>query len=253
MRLTPHALLVAFLLLAASPAAWPLAMFSIEHEGVDYDVVRLDKGEEQRLGLYWKRADGTPYATIHALREDLGKAGKTLLFATNGGIYSKSFTPLGLYIENGRRYYRLNRSEGGGNFFLRPNGVFYITAGGAAVVDTRDYAPKRKVLHAIQSGPLLVRNGRLHPRFFESSSSLYVRNGVGVDREGRVVFAISDMPVNFHDFATLFRDRLDAPNALYLDGSISAMYAPGVNRYGGWGIHNYTSIIGLTAEEPAQQ
>ena len=76
---------------------------------------------------------------------------------------------------------------------------------------------------------------------------------VGIDREGRVVFAISDMPINFHDFATLFRDRLDAPNALYLDGSISAMYAPGLNRYGGWGFHSYTSIIALIAdEEPLQ-
>ena len=252
-RLTPRSLLVAILLLAAAPAAWPLAMFSIEHKGVEYDIVRLDRGEEQRLGLYWKRADGTPYTTIHALREALEKEGKRLLFATNGGIYSKSFTPLGLYIENGKRHYRLNRGEGGGNFFLLPNGVFYITPGGAAVVDTRDYAPEREVLQAIQSGPLLVKNGKLHPRFFESSGSLYVRNGVGVDREGRVVFAISDMPVNFHDFATLFRDRLDAPDALYLDGSISAMYAPGVNRHGGWGIHDYTSILGLTAEEPAQE
>lgn len=238
-------ILLLFLLLAGSSTAFALSMFSIEHKDASYDVVLLEKGEEQQLGLYWKRPDGTAYGTIQALRDDLEKAGKKLLFATNGGIYSKSFTPLGLYIENGKRYYRLNRGDGGGNFFLLPNGVFFITEKGAAVVDTRDYNPKQKVLHAIQSGPLLVRNGHLHPRFIESSASLYVRNGVGVDREGRVVFAISDMPVNFHDFATLFRDRLDAPNALYLDGSISAMYAPELNRYGGWGIHTYTSIIGL--------
>jgi uncharacterized protein YigE (DUF2233 family) len=95
---------------------------------------------------------------------------------------------------------------------------------------------------------MLVSNGKLHPRFIKSSASLYVRNGVGVDREGRVLFAISDLPVNFYDFATLFRDRLDAPNALYLDGSISAMYAPELKRFGGWGIHSYTSIIGLVSE-----
>jgi len=225
-----------------------VSMFSVQHEGGTFDVVRLERGEEQRLGLYWKSPDGTAYGTIQALREALAKEGKELKFATNGGIYSKSYTPLGLYIENGKRYYKLNRGEGGGNFFLLPNGVFYITDQGAAVVETRDYNPKQKVRHAVQSGPMLVRNGRLHPRFIASSASLYVRNGVGVDREGRVVFAISDMPVNFHDFATLFRDRLDAPNALYLDGSISAMYAPELNRYAGWGIHSYTSIIGLVGE-----
>lgn len=236
------------LLIATSCPAWAASMFSIEHAGSTYDVVRLERGEEQRLGLYWKRPDGTAYSTIQALREALGKEGKELLFATNGGIYSKSHTPLGLYIENGRRHYRLNRGEGGGNFFLLPNGVFYITGEGASVVETRDYNPGQKVRHAVQSGPMLVSNGRLHPRFIESSSSLYVRNGVGVDREGRVVFAISDLPVNFHDFATLFRDRLDTPNALYLDGSISAMYAPELNRYGGWGIQPFASIIALTAE-----
>jgi len=241
-------LLLFFLLLATSSTASALSMFSVDHGGVSYDVVRLEPGEEQQLGLYWKRSDGTAYGTIQALREALVKEGKELLFATNGGIYSRSFTPLGLYIENGKRYYQLNRGKGGGNFFLLPNGVFYITGEGAAVVETRDYNPKRKVRYAIQSGPMLVSNGQLHPRFIESSASLYVRNGVGVDREGRVVFAISDMPVNFYDFATLFRDRLDAPNALYLDGSISAMYAPELNRYGGWGIHSYTSIIGLVGE-----
>lgn len=234
-------------------SSWAASMFSIEHKGASYDVALLEKGEEQKLGLYWKRPDGTAYGTIQALREAVVKEGKELLFATNGGIYSRSFTPLGLYIENGKRYYKLNRGDGGGNFFLLPNGVFYITEEGAAVVDTRDYNPKQKVRHAIQSGPLLVNNGELHPRFIKSSASLYVRNGVGVDREGRVVFAISDLPVNFHDFATLFRDKLDAPNALYLDGSISAMYAPELSRYGGWGIHTYTSIIALTADgEPAR-
>ncbi len=223
-------------------------MFSVEHKDVTYDVVRLEQGEEQQLGFYWKRPDGNAYGSIQALREALMKEGKELRFATNGGIYSKSYTPLGLYIENGKRYYKLNRGKGGGNFFLLPNGVFYITDRGAMVVETRDYHPKQKVRHAVQSGPMLVSNGRLHPRFIASSASHYVRNGVGVDREGRVVFAISNMPVNFHDFATLFRDRLDTPNALYLDGSISAMYAPDLNRYGGWGIHTYTSIIGLVAE-----
>lgn len=239
-------LILAIPVLVFSQLIWAASAFTLEHEGVKYDIYRLDKGEEQQLSMFWKRTDGTPYATIQGLRQELESKGKKLLFATNGGIYSKSYTPLGLYIENGKRYYKLNKGKGGGNFFLRPNGVFYITKKGATVVDTRNYKPKGKVLHAVQSGPLLVKRGKLHPRFLKTSNSLYVRNGVGVDRMGRVVFAISNLPVNFHDFATLFRDKLDAPDALYLDGSISAMYAPELKRYGGWGWQTYTSIIGLT-------
>ncbi|HEY0145480.1 MAG TPA: phosphodiester glycosidase family protein, partial [Methylovirgula sp.] len=55
-------------------------------------------------------------------------------------------------------------------------------------------------------------------------------NGVGVHDGHIVVFAISDDPVTFYQFATLFRDRLNCPNALFLDGSVSSLYAPAVGR-----------------------
>ena len=47
-----------------------------------------------------------------------------------------------------------------------------------------------------------------------------LRNGV------IAAFAISDEPVTFYAFARLFRDGLNCPNALYLDGSISGMLCP---------------------------
>lgn len=219
--------------------------FALAHAGNSFDVVRLDPGEEQRLRFYWKQADGTPYASIHGVREALASRGKDLAFAINGGIFSEQLTPLGLYIEGGRRHYQLNRGRGGGNFFLEPNGVFYVTAQGAAVTATEDYRPRDPVVNAVQSGPMLVIGGRLHPRFIEGSPSRFVRAGVGVDRERRTLFAISNAPVNFHDFGTLFKDALDCPNALYLDGSIAAMYAPALNRLGGWPWQRLTTIIGL--------
>ena len=240
----PQALLLAVLCSLMGPALAANAL-SLEHKGVTFDIYRLEKGEEQDLRFFWKNADGTPYSSIYRLRRSLSARGERLAFAVNGGIYSADFTPLGLYIEDGKRYYRLTTVDGGGNFFLKPNGVFYITPEGASIVDTEDYEPRHKVLNAIQSGPLLVKNGELHPRFIPDYHSKYVRNGVGVDREGRVVFAISDAPVNFHDFGTLFRDALDCVNALYLDGNISEMYAPELNRNGGWPWRRFTTIIGL--------
>jgi len=44
------------------------------------------------------------------------------------------------------------------------------------------------------------------------------------------VLAISDAPVNFHRFARLFRDDLGTPNALYIDGKVSRLYAPDLDR-----------------------
>jgi uncharacterized protein YigE (DUF2233 family) len=64
------------------------------------------------------------------------------------------------------------------------------------------------------------------------SDSTYIRNGVGVSADGsRAVFAISNEAVNFHAFARLFRDDLGLPNALYFDGNISRLYAPGLDRH----------------------
>lgn len=223
------------------------------NQGIDFDVYRLDKGEEQRLRFFWKREDGTAYGSIHKLRELLEAQGEDLVFAVNGGIYSAQFTPLGLYIEDGKRYYQLTEGDGGGNFFLRPNGVFYVTAAGARVVRTEDYRPESEVRNAVQSGPMLVIGGKLHPRFIPGYHSKHIRNGVGVDREGRVVFAISNQPVNFHEFGTLFRDKLDCPNALYLDGNISEMYAPELHRYGGWPWRQFTSMIGITRDLSANE
>jgi uncharacterized protein YigE (DUF2233 family) len=220
--------------------------FTVEHQGTDFDIYRLDRGEEQQLRFYWKRPDGSPYGAISALRQELASQGEKLTFAVNGGIYSRELEPLGLYVEDGERLAALSRGSGGGNFFLKPNGVFYITDEGARVVETAAYQPDGRVRYAVQSGPMLVIDGELHPRFIPGYHSRYVRNGVGVDRAGRVVFGISDAPVNFHDFGTLFRDRLDCPNAVYLDGKISQMYLPDLGRYALWSWKPFVSIIALT-------
>ena len=78
---------------------------------------------------------------------------------------------------------------------------------------------------------MLVIGGALHPRFLPDSTSRYIRNGVGTSLDGtRVVFAISRNTVTFHEFARLFRDELNLPNALYFDGNISRLYAPQIGR-----------------------
>ena len=228
------------------------AAFTVGHRGQTFDVYRLASGEEQRLRFFWKRDDGTPYGSIAALETALAERGEQLVFALNGGIYSKAFEPLGLYIEGGRTYHELNTKDGGGNFFLKPNGVFYVTPAGAAVVTTEAYAPQRQVSNAVQSGPMLVSRGRLHPRFIPGYHSKHVRNGVGVDPQGRVVFAISNNPVNFHDFGTLFRDRLQCPNALYLDGKIAALYAPVLKRFATWSWRPFVTMMGMTVPLPPE-
>src|SRR5215475_2245466 len=188
--------------------------------GVAYQTAEIDlRGAD--LKLYWKKADGTLYSTLPAVQSALGA---TFLFATNAGIYSTDFKPLGLEIERGKTLVPLNRSHAStGNFYMQPNGVFFITAKGAQVMETGEYAATRPaaVLEASQSGPLLLRKGVINSKFARDSNSVKIRSGVGVNSAGRVVFALSEDRVDFYDFAVFFRDQLLCQDALYLDGTIS--------------------------------
>ncbi len=187
------------------------------------------------IRLFLQDRDGQTWGSFTRLAKALEKSGEVLTFAMNAGMYHKDYSPAGLYIENGDRKQKVNVRRGPGNFHLLPNGVFYVSNRGAGVLDTKSFLRFRgKVIHATQSGPMLVINGRLHPKFRANSESLKIRNGVGSCAGGRIRFAISNEPVTFHAFASLFRDALKCDNALFLDGSVSSLYAPSIKRSDGW-------------------
>jgi uncharacterized protein YigE (DUF2233 family) len=54
---------------------------------------------------------------------------------------------------------------------------------------------------------------------------LYIRNGVGILPDNKVVFAMSKNEITFYDFAKYFQS-LGCKNALYFDGIVSRMYLP---------------------------
>jgi uncharacterized protein YigE (DUF2233 family) len=206
---------------------------SMEYERNAYTICEVDL-RNHTVRLYWKKSDGTPYAYLSALPRALeGEAGR-LLFATNAGMFDPALKPVGLYVEQGQELVHVSTRSGYGNFHMKPNGVFYISGDRAVVAETRAFLKQRPQADlATQSGPMLVINGRLHPRFDRNSASLKARNGVGVRADGKVIFAISQGGVSFDGFAPLFRDGLNCPNALFLDGgSASSLYAPSLNRHG---------------------
>jgi uncharacterized protein YigE (DUF2233 family) len=199
-----------------------------------YTVCTFDVSRE-KVALYNLGDDGQPYRYFTALEEALKAHGQTLEFAMNAGMYDQNQRPIGLYVENGKTLKKLNRRNGGGNFHLKPNGVFYVAGGKAGVVDTETFAKRGiKVDYASQSGPMLVVNGQIHPKFSASGTSLKRRNGVGIVGESTLVFAISENPVNFYDFAAFFRDAIGAKNALFLDGSVSSLYSAELSRNDGF-------------------
>jgi prepilin-type processing-associated H-X9-DG protein len=199
-----------------------------------YTACRFEPGE---VTIEVRNLDknGEPFQYLSTLANDVAANGKTLRFAMNAGMYDDNQRPIGLYVENGRQVKKLNRRNGAGNFHLKPNGVFYVKDGKVAVLESDAYAKSGlKPDFASQSGPMLVINGKIHPKFSPTGTSRKLRNGVGVDDTGAVTFVISESTVTFWEFATLFKDDLGARNALFFDGSVSSLYAPEINRNDGF-------------------
>ncbi len=202
----------------------------LNHAGQPYTVCTFDPRTEY-IETFNLDATGAPLNTFSALQEELATEGKTLTFAMNAGMFGTDYKPIGLYIENGKQARKLNRRGGYGNFHLKPNGVFYVDRAKAGVVDSDTYAKLGlKPQHASQSGPMLVINGKIHPKFSTTGISAKIRNGVGVQDDGKVVFALAEVPVNFHAFASLFKDALGCRNALFLDGTISGLFSTDLGR-----------------------
>jgi len=163
----------------------------------------------------------------------------------NGGMYLKDGTPQGLFIKDKKVIAPIDTVQKAyGNFYLQPNGVFYLQGQKAKVLTSSAYLSEQaQPDFATQSGPMLVINNQLHPVFVEGSKNLHIRNGVGINSDGKICFAISNNKVNLFDFAMLFKEKLHCPDALYLDGFVSKAYIPDLDRkeLGG----NFGVIIGL--------
>ncbi|SUZ30435.1 hypothetical protein ROE7235_00157 [Roseibaca ekhonensis] len=200
-----------------------------------FTICEAQAGDDLRLFL--RGDDGQTYGSFTAVDDALSEKDKTLSFAMNGGMYHPDRAPVGLYIEGGDEQARLILSDGPGNFGLLPNGVFCIENTRLTIIESRAFAVAQPACrHATQSGPMLVIDGAYHPRFLEGSDSRLIRNGVGVSADGqRAVFVISDSAVNLWEFARFFRDGLGLPQALYIDGRVSRLYAPELGR-SDWGL-----------------
>ena len=203
--------------------------------------------KKQPFQLYWKNDQGKPFRSIASLKEWLGRNKKRLVFAMNAGMYKPDGSPQGLFIENGIVRTPIDTSSGSGNFYLKPNGIFYTTKDGTPrICKTPAFVNNGTVRYATQSGPLLVIDDQIHPAFNKTSVNLNVRNGVGILPGNKILFAMSKKEINFYEFAGYFKNK-GCRWALYLDGLVSRTYLPekGWTQMDG----NFGVIIGVVVDE----
>src|ERR1043166_3572109 len=194
-----------------------------------FTTVRVDLRTE-RLEIFLRDEQGKPFNRFDRIAASLAGRNLQLRFAMNAGMYQTDFSPLGLLVQDGKEISPLNVRNGTGNFYMKPNGVFFVSASGPRIVATREYTGlAQDVRLATQSGPLLVRNGVINAAFDPASTSRFVRNGVGISHDA-VFFVISEEPVTFYELAIYFRDELKCPDALYLDGAVSSLYSVELHR-----------------------
>lgn len=122
------------LLTLAAPllAGTPVSEERVEHAGSTYHIYRT---RPDHVRLVWKDRTGTPYRTFGKVIGSHGK--RAPLFIMNAGIFEPGGIPTGLHIEDGKTLHPLNLRNAPGNFFLKPNGVFWIDTTATASAWTR--------------------------------------------------------------------------------------------------------------------
>lgn len=173
---------------------------------------------------------GATYRSLKAMSED--RQATNVAFAMSGGMFNEDGSPLGYFVERSARLEEVNTGNGSGDFYSKPNGIFYGTGDEWQVRATPDFLEnvRRRPGFGTQSGPMLVIDGALHPDILPDGPERVIRNGVGIDREGRAHFVISNAPLSFGRLARYFRDELQVRNALYLDGEHAGLWDPASGR-----------------------
>jgi uncharacterized protein YigE (DUF2233 family) len=181
--------------------------------------------------------------TIKMVWDELNLKKGNPVFVMNAGMFKEDYSAQGLLVENGKLISNIDKDtskEKTGNFYMYPNGIFYIDAQeGFHIKTTKDFLiennsvdktytlKNKKLLFATQSGPMMVVKNKIHHAFNPNSKNVNIRNGVGVRNKGSksdVFFVISEDQVTFFEFASFFKDILHCQNALYLDGFVSRSY-----------------------------
>lgn len=185
------------------------------------------KGQQNHFIHYRTLIDGNEALALATHYSELEyEHGGPLLFATNAGMFHEDGSTVGLYIQNRKEIYPINTEDGNGNFFLKPNGVFWFGDGVAGVESTKSYIDnERNPIFATQSGPILLVDGLINSAFSKNSKNKNIRSGVcAIDNE--VLFILSTEDVSFYDLAKEFQEE-GCSNALYLDGYLSDFWLEG--------------------------
>lgn len=162
---------------------------------------------------------------------------KNTIFAMNGEMYMEgSYAPVGLYIENRKVIHKaVVVNNPNVNFGINPQAVFFIDTENRAGLVRVQSRNEKKYKYAVEIAPMLLEDGKVNPALSRFNGKCKYRNGVGITKEGQVVFILASTRTTFSDFATLFQEN-GCVAAAFIDGGISQCWRPGKENYGQFGV-----------------
>lgn len=193
---------------AGKPAVWTQIATGLEIRDLE---VPSGVGEPIKVVALRTSPRHIHVALGQTLTAQLWREHEKSLAAVNGGFFDTNGHSLGLRVSNGRALGRLRTSDWG---------VFFITNGHAYIQHTREFAQQHKsmrhIRHAVQCGPRLVVDGK--PTKVKEQWAR--RIGIGIQRDGSVIVALSSSAMSLQDWANLWArsSGLNCRDALNLDG-----------------------------------
>jgi hypothetical protein len=134
--------------------------------------------------------------------------------AINASYFAEDLTPIGLLITDGARRRPFHHSD-------RDWGLFLVRRGAPALAACT-YAVPDAVTQAVQCYPRLVVGGATPDMTRYTQRPPARRAAVGLDAQGRLVFAATAGRLSLDQWAACLRTALACPDALNLDGGPSA-------------------------------
>lgn len=198
----------------------------ITYKGNTYIVCTVDPSKHT-VDLFSSTNGGINFRAVVG---DEAHQDKKFVFMMNGGKTDKDFKPMGLVIAEGKIQNKINLGPKGDAAFspFPPSGVFYIDNNKKPhiVESTAFNGNPKNVLIATQSGPLLVVDGKSSEKLVASEAQA-ILNAVSIQKNNKLLFAISKEPVSYAVFAEFLVEKTNSHHALLLDEKVSQWYAPG--------------------------
>lgn len=185
--------------------------FDYQQGGARIHLFQIDP-KEYRLDLLIAADSGIQTFASKTYREKNGA-----LLVINGGFFDENYRSLGLLVKKGKVLNPLRNSEWG---------VFQVRDRISSIIHRGEWNPV-KVEMAIQVGPRLVIDGRIPS--FKPEEQPHRRSAIGVTKEGKILIAIADEPIEMRKWAELIQKY--SPHAMNLDGGGSSQISVRLNEF----------------------